>query len=92
MRNNSRYGLSDEEKSSTREMWKILLGHRVGQVGEQTVYNEIMKPLLPAERIQFGSFKDGLIYQTIQYFQEVDECKRESLKNTFKLKVYIQEC
>lgn len=60
MRNNSRYGLSDEEKSSTREMWKILLGHRVGQVGEQTVYNEIMKPLLPAERIQFGSFKRWL--------------------------------
>lgn len=60
MRNNSRYGLSDEEKSSIREMWKILLGHRVDQVGEQTVYNEIMKPLLPAERIQFSSFRRWL--------------------------------
>lgn len=57
IRNNPKYCLTDEEKLSSREMWKILLGHRVAQYGEQVVYNDIMKPLLPAERIQFISFK-----------------------------------
>ena len=52
IRNNPKYCLTDEEKLSSREMWKILLGHRVAQYGEQVVYNDIMKPLLPAERIQ----------------------------------------
>ena len=51
IRNNPKYCLTDEEKLSSREMWKILLGHRVAQYGEQVVYNDIMKPLLPAERI-----------------------------------------
>lgn len=54
IRNNPKYCLTDEEKLSSREMWKILLGHRVAQYGEQVVYNDIMKPLLPAERIQFN--------------------------------------
>ena len=60
IRNNPKYCLTDEEKLSSREMWKILLGHRVAQDGEQVVYNDIMKPLLPAERIQFISFKRWL--------------------------------
>ena len=60
IRNNPKYCLTDEEKLSSREMWKILLGHRVAQYGEQVVYNDIMKPLLPAERIQFISFKRWL--------------------------------
>ena len=60
IRNNPKYCLADEEKLSSREMWKILLGHRVAQYGEQVVYNDIMKPLLPAERIQFISFKRWL--------------------------------
>ena len=60
IRNNPKYCLTDEEKLSSREMWKILLGHRVVQYGEQVVYNDIMKPLLPAERIQFISFKRWL--------------------------------
>lgn len=60
IRNNPKYCLTDEEKLSSREMWKILLGHRVAQYGEQIVYNDIMKPLLPAERIQFISFKRWL--------------------------------
>lgn len=60
IRNNPKYCLTDEEKLSSREMWKILLGHRVAQYGEQVVYNNIMKPLLPAERIQFISFKRWL--------------------------------
>ena len=60
IRNNPKYCLIDEEKLSSREMWKILLGHRVAQYGEQVVYNDIMKPLLPAERIQFISFKRWL--------------------------------
>lgn len=60
IRNNPKYCLTDEEKLSNREMWKILLGHRVAQYGEQVVYNDIMKPLLPAERIQFISFKRWL--------------------------------
>lgn len=60
IRNNPKYCLTDEEKLSGREMWKILLGHRVAQYGEQVVYNDIMKPLLPAERIQFISFKRWL--------------------------------
>ena len=60
IRNNPKYCLTDEEKLSSREMWKILLGHRVAQNGEQVVYNDIMKPLLPAERIQFISFKRWL--------------------------------
>lgn len=60
IRNNPKYCLTDEEKLSIREMWKILLGHRVAQYGEQVVYNDIMKPLLPAERIQFISFKRWL--------------------------------
>lgn len=46
IRNNPKYCLTDEEKLSSREMWKILLGHRVAQYGEQVVYNDIMKPLL----------------------------------------------
>lgn len=60
IRNNPKYCLTDEEKLSSREMWKILLGHRVAEYGEQVVYNDIMKPLLPAERIQFISFKRWL--------------------------------
>lgn len=60
IRNNPKYCLTDEEKLSSREMWKILLGHRVAQYGESVVYNDIMKPLLPAERIQFISFKRWL--------------------------------
>lgn len=60
IRNNPKYCLTDKEKLSSREMWKILLGHRVAQYGEQVVYNDIMKPLLPAERIQFISFKRWL--------------------------------
>lgn len=60
IRNNPKYCLTEEEKLSSREMWKILLGHRVAQYGEQVVYNDIMKPLLPAERIQFISFKRWL--------------------------------
>lgn len=60
IRNNPKYCLTDEEKLSSREMWKVLLGHRVAQYGEQVVYNDIMKPLLPAERIQFISFKRWL--------------------------------
>lgn len=60
IRNNPKYCLTDEEKLSSREMWKILLGHRVAQYGEQVVYNDIMKPLFPAERIQFISFKRWL--------------------------------
>lgn len=60
MRNNPKYCLSDEEKASSREMWKILLEHRVEEVGEQVVYNEIMKTLVPAERIKFLSFKRWL--------------------------------
>jgi len=60
IRNNPKYCLTDEEKLSSREMWKILLGHRVAQYGEQVVYNDIMKPLLPAERIHFISFKRWL--------------------------------
>lgn len=35
IRNNPKYCLTDEEKLSSREMWKILLGHRVAQYGEQ---------------------------------------------------------
>lgn len=58
IRNNPKYCLTDEEKLSSREMWKILLGHRVAQYGEQVVYNDIMKPLLPAERIQFISYEN----------------------------------
>jgi hypothetical protein len=46
-----------KRKLSSREMWKITFRHRVAQYGEQVVYNDIMKPLLPAERIQFISFK-----------------------------------
>lgn len=60
MRNNPKYRLSDEEKLSNREMWKILLEHRVAVEGEHTVYNEIMKPLVSAERIKFLSFKRWL--------------------------------
>lgn len=60
IRNNPKYCLTDEEKLSSREMWKVLLGHRVAKYGEQVVYNDIMKPLLPAERIQFISFKRWL--------------------------------
>ena len=33
IRNNPKYCLTDEEKLSSREMWKILLGHRVAQYG-----------------------------------------------------------
>ena len=60
IRNNPKYCLTNEEKISNREMWKFLLEHRVAKYGEQVVYNDIMKPLLPAERIQFISFKRWL--------------------------------
>ena len=43
IRTNPKYCLTDEEKVSKREMWKIILEHRVTELGEQTVYNEIMK-------------------------------------------------
>lgn len=60
IRNNPKYGLSEEEKESKREMWKILLEHRVKEMGEQKVYDEIMRPLLPVERIQMTSFRRWL--------------------------------
>lgn len=45
IRNNPKYCLTDEEKLSSREMWKILLGHRVAQYGEQVVYNDPLAEL-----------------------------------------------
>lgn len=60
MRNNPKYSLTDEEKTSKREMWKILLEHRVSDFGELNVYNDIMKALLPVERIQLVSFRRWL--------------------------------
>lgn len=60
IRTNPKYCLTDEEKKSKREMWKIILEHRVAELGERTVYDEIMKSLLPIERIQFGSFRRWL--------------------------------
>ena len=60
MRKSPKYGLSEMEQASNCEMWKILLNHRVEQQSELEVYNEIMKPLLPAERIKFSSFKRWL--------------------------------
>ena len=41
-------------------MWKMLLEHRVNKNGEKTVYDEIMQPLLPMERIQLSSFRRWL--------------------------------
>ncbi len=60
LRNNHKYGLSETEKVSKREMWKMLLEHRVNKNGEKTVYDEIMQPLLPMERIQLSSFRRWL--------------------------------
>ena len=60
IRNDLKFGLSEEEIKSSREMWKILLEHRVAEYGEKIVYNEIMKSLLPIERIQLNSFKRWL--------------------------------
>jgi hypothetical protein len=60
MRKTPMYGLSELEIASNCEMWKILLGHCVARQGEQVVFNDIMKPLLPAERIQFSSFRRWL--------------------------------
>lgn len=60
MRSNPKYHLSEEEKTSNQEMWKILLGHRVTEIGELAVFNELMKPLLPAERVQFSSYRRWL--------------------------------
>lgn len=60
IRNDLKFGLSEEEIKSSREMWKILLEHRVAEYGEEVVYNEIMKSLLPIERIQLNSFKRWL--------------------------------
>ena len=60
IRTNPKYCLTDEEIDSKREMWKIILEHRVAELGERTVYDEIMKSLLPIERIQFGSFRRWL--------------------------------
>lgn len=60
IRNNPKYHLSENEKESKREMWKILLQHCVDKFGEQKVYDDIMKELLPIERIQFNSFKRWL--------------------------------
>lgn len=60
IRNNPKYNLTESEKKSKREMWKILLDHKVNILGEQNVYNEIMQPLLPMERIQLNSFRRWL--------------------------------
>lgn len=60
IRNNPKYNLTESEKKSKREMWKILLYHKVNILGEQNVYNEIMQPLLPMERIQLNSFRRWL--------------------------------
>lgn len=60
IRNNPKYDLSDEERLSKRELWKTLLEHRVIELGEHEVYNSIMQPLLPMERIQMNSFKRWL--------------------------------
>lgn len=60
IRNNPKYNLTESEKKSKCEMWKILLEHKVNLLGEQIVYKEIMQPLLPMERIQFNSFRRWL--------------------------------
>lgn len=60
IRNNPKYNLTESEKESKREMWKILLDHKVNLFGEQKVYNDIMQPLLPMERIQLNSFRRWL--------------------------------
>ncbi|MGI6232975.1 MAG: hypothetical protein ACOYJF_09040 [Prevotella sp.] len=60
IRKDPKYHLTDYEKISKREMWKILLQHRVDKFGEQKVYNDIMNGLLPVERIQYNSFKRWL--------------------------------
>jgi hypothetical protein len=60
VRNNPKYGLTDEEKTSKREMWKILLEHQAIKKGEEFVYEEIMRPLLPIFRISYNRFKDWL--------------------------------
>lgn len=60
IRNSPKYCLSREEKDSKREMWKILLEHRVREKGEQAVYDEIMQPLLPIERVQLQAFRSWL--------------------------------
>lgn len=60
IRNNPKYNLTESEKKSKREMWKILLDHKVNSLGEQKVYNDIMQPLLPMERIQINSFRRWL--------------------------------
>lgn len=60
IRGNHRYNLTKEEQKSNREMWKIILEHRVAELGENVVYDEIMKPLLPIERITISRFRQWL--------------------------------
>lgn len=60
VRNNPKYGLTDEEKVSKREMWKILLEHQTNERGEYVIYDEIMRPLMPIFRVSFNRFKDWL--------------------------------
>lgn len=60
IRNNPKYGLTDEEKVSKREMWKILLEHLTKAKGEQVVYDEIIQPFLPIIPISFNQFRNWL--------------------------------
>lgn len=90
IRNNPKYCLTDEEKLSSREMWKILLGHRVAQYGEQVVYNDIMKPLLPAERIQFISFKRWLDTSENSVLPRSRRMQKRVIEEYLQIEVSIQ--
>ena len=60
IRSNPKYGLSEEEKKSKVELWKIMLKHKVEREGIDHVYGEIMSPLLPYQRIKMLSFERWL--------------------------------
>lgn len=60
IRNDARYDLSEEERNSEREMWKILLEHKVYDGTTQEVYDKIMQPLDRNQRVQLNTFYNWL--------------------------------
>lgn len=49
--------ISEEEKSSHAYLWKILLSHKVSDMGATRVYSDLMSRLKDREKIQFSSFE-----------------------------------
>jgi hypothetical protein len=56
IRSDLKYNLSEDEKSSTIELWKILLKRKVDEFGAKKVYEDVLGAIPVNERISVNAF------------------------------------